>query len=88
MTLAIAGGYQFSVGAATLTGVLIALASDGVRMDASFGAGISFSLIYCGVLLWAFSERRLWVIALVMLPGSFACFEIARLLEPSIRLPS
>jgi len=86
--IAIVGGYQISVGLATLLGVIVALVSGGARMDAFFTAGISFSLIFCGVLIWAFWERRLWLMAAVTFFGAWLCFRLAAALEPAIRLPT
>lgn len=86
--LAFIGGYYLSVGSAALLGVMLALAGGGVRGDAFFAAGMSSSLIFCGVLLWAFSERRLWVIAVCVTLGSVACFASAAALEPLIKLPA
>ena len=86
--LAFAGGYYLSVGAAALLGVLLALASGGMRSDAFFAAGMSSSLIFCGVLLWVFSERRLWVVAAWVIVGAALCFAAAAALEPHIKLPA
>lgn len=88
LLLGFIGGYHFSVGVATLLGVGLALAFGGVRMDAYFTAGISFSLFYCCALLWAFSERRLWLVAAVLIAGAALTFMLAKLLEPIIQLPS
>lgn len=86
--LAFVGGYQMSAALATLLGALLAIAFGGGRMDAYFAAGMSSSLIFCAVLIWAFCERRLLVLAGVFTAVTLVCFAAARALEPHIALPA
>lgn len=86
--LAFIGGYFLSVGAATLLGVALTLAGGGTRMDAFFAAGMSSSLIFCGVLVWGFAERRLLLFSGTCIAGSMLFFWAARLLETSIPIPA
>lgn len=86
--LAFLGGYHLSVALAALLGVGLAVATGGTRTDAYFAAGMSSSLIFCGVLIWAFCERRLLLLAGVICVVTAASFTAARALEPFISLPA
>jgi hypothetical protein len=86
--LAFLGGYYVSVGLAAFLGVVLALAAGGTRMDAYFAAGMSSSLIFCGVLIWAFCERRLLLLCGVFCVVTAVSFTAAQALEPFIPLPA
>jgi hypothetical protein len=77
--LAVGGGYALSAAIVALLAVGLPLAGM-ARAEAVVLAGILGVLLYLGLLLWAFAERRLGRLALATVPGAAAGFGLAALL--------
>ncbi|MCX7069720.1 MAG: iron uptake protein [Gammaproteobacteria bacterium] len=68
--LAVLGGYAFTAAAVMLGGWALAASGLFSRSDAVVLAALLGFLLYLGLLLWAFAERRLARLALVLAGGS------------------
>ncbi|WP_439638993.1 hypothetical protein [Nevskia sp.] len=68
--LAVVGGYAFTAAAVMLGGGVLAASGLFSRSDAVVLAALLGFPLYLGLLLWAFAERRLARLALVLAGGS------------------
>lgn len=75
ITLAVPGGYALTTGAVSLTTVLLAGVMP--RAEAFVLAAMLGFLLYLGLLVWSFAERRLMRLALVMPTGALGTSALA-----------
>lgn len=78
---AVLGGYAFSSGLVALTAVALPLVGL-ARSEAVLLAAMLGFVLYLLVLLWAFAERRLWRVWLVLIGGAILSYGVSRLLSP------
>lgn len=76
LLLAIAGGYALTAAVVALATAL--LAGTMPRAEAFALSAMLGFLVYLGLLLWAFAERRLLRVALAVIAGAPGCFALAR----------
>lgn len=81
--LAVVGGYFFITASVMLAARGIADLGLMSRSDAVVLAAMLGFLLYLGLLLWAFAERRLWRLAIVLGCGSLLLHGAASLLQTS-----
>ena len=81
VVLAVGGGYALAAGLVALLAAGLPWTGMG-RAEAAVLAGMLGILLYLGLLLWAFAERRLPRLAAAALLGAPALFAAARLLAP------
>lgn len=79
--LAVIGGYFFTTASVMLAARGIADLGLMSRSDAVVLAAMLGFLLYLGLLLWAFAERRLWRLAIVLGGGSLLLHGAASLLQ-------
>lgn len=75
-------GYAFSAGMVALGSVALPLATGLARSEAVFLASMLGFVVYLVALIWAFSERRLWMVWARLSAGTMLAFLLAHALKP------
>lgn len=79
---AIGGGFAFTTAAVALAAVVLPLAFGMARGEAVLLSTMLGFVLYLVLLLWAFAERRLWLVWGVFSGGGLAVFWLAQRLAP------
>jgi hypothetical protein len=77
---AVLGGYALSAALVALLSVALPLVSGLARSEAVILASMLGFLIYLGLLLWAFAERRLARVWVVTVGGAGLAYALVRLI--------
>lgn len=80
------GAYVVAAGAAALIGVALASAADMSRSDALIAGSCLAYMLFAGMMLWCFAERRLRRVWGVTLAAAVATHVAAYLIAPSVPL--
>lgn len=81
---AVGGGYAFSAAMVAFGAVAISLATPLPRGEAAMLMAMLGFVIYLAVLLWAFAERRLWLVWAVLFGGAACLYGLTRGLTPML----
>jgi hypothetical protein len=79
---AVLGGYAFSAALVALAAVCLSLGTGLPRSEAVLLSAMAGFLLYLTVLLWAFAERRLWLVWCVLAGGAVLAYGLVRVLSP------
>lgn len=79
---AVFGGYALSAAAVAVAAVALPLWFAVPRGDAALAASMAGFLLYLSVLLWAFAERQVWKVWLVLWGGAAAGSALVQWLSP------
>lgn len=77
LVAAILGGYAFSSGTAAFVAVALSVVLGMSRADAALTAGMLAFLVYLAAVIWAFAERRIARLYLVLFAGAGVLFAAA-----------
>jgi hypothetical protein len=79
---AVGGGFACTTALVALAAVALPLITGMARSEAALLSAMLGFIVYLVLLLWAFAERRLWLVWAVFLGGGAAAFWIAQRLAP------